>query len=130
MCDVMVRSGDQDVLIVAAGCMVGTAVEVSRLLLDRGVGVTVVDPRWVLPVPTAVVDLARTHGRVVTIEDHGRAGGFGSAVTSALVDAGVTTPVQVHAIEQRFPVHCKRDVLLARSGLTAPAIAGGVPRSH
>ncbi len=129
-CDVMVRSGEQDVLIVAVGAMVGTALEAARLLLDRGVGVTVVDPRWVLPVPDAVVEMAREHARVVTVEDNGRAGGFGSAVTSALVDAGVSTPVRVHALHQHFPEHCKRDVLLARSGLTAPAIADAVHHSH
>ena len=122
----MVRSGEQDVLLVAAGAMVGTAVEAARLLLDSGVGVTVVDPRWVLPVAPEVVELAREHGLVVTVEDNGRAGGFGAAVTSALVDAGVTTPVQVHAIEQQFPEHCKRDVLLARSGLTPAAVADAV----
>ena len=40
--------------------------------------VTVVDPRWVLPVPEVLVDLARGHRLVVTVDDCGRHGGFGS----------------------------------------------------
>ncbi|MBA2639859.1 MAG: 1-deoxy-D-xylulose-5-phosphate synthase [Nocardioidaceae bacterium] len=127
-CDVMVRSGDRDVLLVAAGSMVAAAVEAAGLLLEQGTGVTVVDPRWVLPVDSAVVGLAREHRLVVTVEDSGRAGGFGSAVCAALVDARVGTPVQVHAIDQGFPSHCKRDALLARCGLTPPAVAGAVAR--
>ncbi len=124
--DLMVRSGEPDVLLVAAGAMVATAVEAARLLLDSGVGVSVVDPRWVLPVAPAVVELAREHRLVVTVEDNGRAGGFGAAVTAALVDAEVSTPIQVHAIDQRFPEHCKRDALLARCGLTPAAVAAAV----
>ena len=124
--DVMLRAGTPDVLMLAAGPMVALALEVARLLLDRGVGVTVVDPRWLLPVSDEVVALARDHALVATVEDSGRVGGFGAAVTAALRDLDVDTPVQVHAIDQQFPAHCKRDALLARSGLTAPAVADAV----
>jgi 1-deoxy-D-xylulose-5-phosphate synthase len=106
--------------------MVALALEAARLLLDRGVGMTVVDPRWLLPVSDEVVALARDHSLVATVEDSGRVGGFGAAVTAALRDLDVDTPVQVHAIDQQFPAHCKRDTLLARSGLTAPAVAEAV----
>ncbi len=57
--DVLVRSGAQDVLLVAVGAMAGTCVEVAERLGDQGVGVTVVDPRWVKPVDPALVELAR-----------------------------------------------------------------------
>ncbi|HLK95438.1 MAG TPA: 1-deoxy-D-xylulose-5-phosphate synthase [Nocardioidaceae bacterium] len=124
--DVMVRAGAADVLLVAAGAMVTTAVEASRELLDQGIGVTVVDPRWLFPVAPELVGLARDHALVATLEDSGRSGGFGAAVRNALADAGVATPVQVHAIPQEFPLHCKRDVLLARSGLTPTAVATAV----
>src|SRR5689334_18075190 len=58
--DVLVREGDRDVLIVAVGSMATTAVEVAKRLTDQGIGVTVVDPRWVKPVDPAIVELARS----------------------------------------------------------------------
>ncbi len=57
--DVLVRSGTRDVLIVAAGAMAATAVDVAGRLVAQGIGVTVVDPRWVKPVDPAIVELAR-----------------------------------------------------------------------
>ena len=86
--DILVRTGT-DVLIVGIGSMAATAVDVATRLQDQGFGVTVVDPRWVKPVDPELVELARTHKFVVTIEDNGRAGGCGSAITQALRDAGV-----------------------------------------
>ena len=130
--DVMVRTGPGElaggVLLVGTGSMVQVAVEAARLLADGpdAPPVTVVDPRWVLPVAPAVVELARRHDLVVTVEDNGRSGGFGSAVTAALVDARVDTPIQVHAVPQRFFDHAKRTVLLERVGLSADTIAAAV----
>ena len=56
--DVLVRTGARDVLIVSAGAMAPTCVEVADRLQAQGIGVTVVDPRWVKPVDPALVDLA------------------------------------------------------------------------
>jgi len=134
-CDVMVRlsprtgTNDARVLIVAVGAMVPVAVAAAGLLADSGgagPAVTVVDPRWALPVPAAVVDFARSHDLVVTIEDSGRVGGFGAAVTAALADAGVETPVQVHAVPQEFLAVGKRAAVLERIGLTPHAVAAAV----
>ena len=131
-CDVLVRTGpaaqDGGVLIVGVGPMAQIAAEAAREIADEQptTPVTVVDPRWVLPVPTAVVDLARRHDLVVTVEDNGRAGGFGSAVSHALADAEVGTPIQVHALPQRFLDHAKRPALLQRVGLNSDMIASAV----
>src|SRR3954454_17361785 len=64
-CDVLVRRGDRDVLIVAPGAMAATAVDVADRLTDQGIGVTVVDPRWVKPIDRALVPLAAQHRIVV-----------------------------------------------------------------
>src|SRR3954467_12572183 len=77
-CDVLVRRGDRDVLIVAAGAMVATAVDAAGRLPAQGSGVTVVAPRWVKPIDRALVPLAQQHRLVVTIEDNGRIGGVGA----------------------------------------------------
>ena len=108
----LVRSGDRDVLVVAVGSMATTAVEVAARLTDQGIGVTVVDPRWVKPVDPALIDLAREHRLVVSVEDNGRVGGCGATLLQALNDAGVRTPFRLHGIPQEFLDHAKRDVIL------------------
>ena len=121
--DVLVRSGPRDVLIVAVGSMATTAVEVAERLQAQGIGVTVVDPRWVKPVDPAIVELAREHRLVVSIEDNGEVGGCGAVLLQTLTAAGVRTPFRLHAVPQEFLDHAKRAVILERIGLTAQAIA-------
>jgi 1-deoxy-D-xylulose-5-phosphate synthase len=124
--DVLVRNGPKDVLVVGVGSMAGVAVGVAERLVAQGIGVTVVDPRWVMPVDPALVDLARSHRLVVSIEDNGRVGGVGSLLLQTLNDAGVETPFRLHGIPQEFLDHAKRAVILERIGLTPQAIALGV----
>jgi 1-deoxy-D-xylulose-5-phosphate synthase len=124
--DVLVRSGTKDVLVVGVGSMAAVAVGVAERLVAQGIGVTVVDPRWVLPVDPALVDLAREHRLVVSIEDNGRVGGVGSMLLQTLNDAGVETPFRLHGIPQEFLAHAKRAVILERIGLTPQAIALGI----
>jgi len=115
-----------DVLIVSVGAMARTCLEIGSRLADQGISVTVVDPRWVKPVPTEVVALAATHRLVVTVEDNGRTGGVGSCVTQALQDAGVDTPVHVFGIPQHFLEHAKRGAILSHIGLNAQDISRAV----
>ncbi len=121
--DVLVRDGARDVLVVAVGAMGTVGVEVAERLLAQGVGVTVVDPRWVKPVDPALVELAAGHRLVVSIEDNGIVGGVGSVLLQTLNDAGVKTPVRLHGIPQEFLGHAKRAVILDRVGLSAQAVA-------
>ncbi|MXG88613.1 1-deoxy-D-xylulose-5-phosphate synthase [Nocardioides flavescens] len=121
--DVLVRSGERDVLIVAVGAMAEVAVDVAQRLVAQGIGVTVVDPRWVKPVDAGVVELARTHRFVVSVEDNGEIGGCGAVLLQTLNAAGVTTPFRLHAIPQQFLDHAKRARILERIGLTPQAIA-------
>jgi 1-deoxy-D-xylulose-5-phosphate synthase len=114
---------DHDVLLVGVGAFAGLALDAAGRLADQGIGVTVVDPRWVLPVPSVLVDLARQHRLVVTVEDSGRHGGFGSACAAALRDAGVDVPLRDIGIPQRFLDHASRADVLAELGLTAQDVA-------
>ena len=113
-----------DVLLVAVGAFGATAVAAASRLSAQGIGVTVVDPRWALPVPDAIGALAHGHRWVVTLEDGGRSGGVGAAVTDAL--SGSDVPVTVLALPQEFLEAASRGDLLADLGLTAQAIARGV----
>ncbi len=115
---------DRDVLLVAVGAFGALAVEAAERLGQQGIGVTVVDPRWALPVPPEIGALARQHRLVVTVEDGGRSGGVGAAVTDLLSGSGV--PVQVLAIPQQFLEPAPRGELLGDLGLTARAVARGI----
>jgi 1-deoxy-D-xylulose-5-phosphate synthase len=120
-----VPGGDngRDVLLLGAGPMAVTCVEVAKRLHDHGIGVTVVDPRWLKPVDQAVVAEARTHRLVAVVEDNGRAGGFGDAVARLLRDADVDTPVKTYGLDQEFLTHGSRDEILAAAGLTPQHLA-------
>ena len=124
--DVLVRTGEADVLVVAVGSMASMAIEVAGRLVAQGIGVTVVDPRWVKPVDPAVVELARQHRLVVSVEDNGRIGGCGAVLLQTLNQAGVTTPFRLHAIPQEFLDHAKRPAILERIGLTPQALARSI----
>ncbi len=121
--DVLVRSGRREVLVVAVGSMAGVGVDVAERLSAQGIGVTVIDPRWVKPVDPALVKLAADHRLVVTIEDNGVIGGVGAVLLQTLSAAGVDTPVRLHGIPQEFLDHAKRAVILERVGLSAQTIA-------
>ncbi|RSS66700.1 1-deoxy-D-xylulose-5-phosphate synthase [Streptomyces sp. WAC06614] len=112
-----------DVLIVSVGAFAPMCLEVADLLDKQGISATVVDPRWVKPVDEALAPLAERHRVVVTVEDNGRTGGVGSAVSQALRDAGVDVPLRDFGIPQRFLDHAPRKEILAEVGLTAPDIA-------
>lgn len=124
--DVLLRNGRREVLIVGVGSMASTAYDVGQRLVAQGIGVTVVDPRWVKPVDPALVDLARDHSLVVHVEDNGIVGGCGSVLLQTLNEAGVSTPVRLHGIPQEFLDHAKRDVILERIGLDAQGLARGI----
>jgi 1-deoxy-D-xylulose-5-phosphate synthase len=124
--DVLVRSGRREVLVVAVGAMAAVGVEVADRLVAQGIGVTVVDPRWVKPVDPALVELAREHQLVVSLEDNGEIGGCGAVLLQTLNAAGVTTPFRLHAVPQRFLRHAKRPAILEQIGLTSQALARGI----
>jgi 1-deoxy-D-xylulose-5-phosphate synthase len=115
--DLLHHSGEADVLMVTIGAMAPTGLEVAARLADQGIGVSVVDPRWVKPVDAALPALAAAHRMVATIEDNGRVGGVGSAISQALRDAGVFTPLRNYGLPQRFLDHGKRAEVLADAGL-------------
>ena len=124
--DVLVRDGARDVLILGVGSMAAVSVDVAARLADQGIGVTVVDPRWVKPWDPTVVELARDHRLVVCVEDNGRVGGCGSTLLQLLNDERVDTPFRQYGIPQEFLDHAKREAILERIGLTAQALARGI----
>ena len=124
--DVLFESSAKDVLIVAVGSFAATAIETAKLLAAQGIGATVIDPRWVLPVAQSVVELARDHRLVVTIEDSVRVGGVGTRIRQELRAQEIDTGLHEVGIPAEFLEHAEREEILERLGLTAKAIARDV----
>lgn len=121
--DVLRRTESPRVLIVGYGELVRLGLEVADRLAAQGIGVTVVDPVWAMPVDPALVDLARDHELVITIEDNGVVGGCGSRLAQELRQSDVSTPLREFGIEQQFLDHGSRAEVLERIGLTPQRIA-------
>ncbi|MBB3752345.1 1-deoxy-D-xylulose-5-phosphate synthase [Mycolicibacterium sp. BK634] len=124
--DVLARPTEglgNDVLLVAVGSFAPMALKVAQRLRNQGIGVTVVDPRWVIPVPDAVVPLAKSHKLVVTMEDNGVRGGVGSMVSATLRAAEIDIPCRDIAVPQQFLDHAGRGEVLEDIGLTEQNIA-------
>ncbi|MEU0687352.1 1-deoxy-D-xylulose-5-phosphate synthase [Streptomyces uncialis] len=124
------RSGPLDVLLVPAGPLASAALEAAVLLEDQGLGVTVADPRWVLPVNAALPAHAARHRLVVTIEDALRTGGMGTALAQVCQDLAVLAPVITLGLPTAFVPQGPRAVLLAEAGLDGPGIVAAVLAAH
>ncbi|WP_409330961.1 1-deoxy-D-xylulose-5-phosphate synthase [Trujillonella humicola] len=121
--DVMRRGERRDVLLVAVGSMVPMCLAVAERAADHGVDVTVVDPRWVLPVSDDLATLAAGYRLVVTVEDGGRAGGVGTTLSQVLQDRQCDVPVRTLGLPQQFFDHGSRGQVLADAGLTEQDVA-------
>ena len=120
--DVLREAPHKDVLIVTIGAMATLGLEVAERLAAQGIGATVVDPRWFVPVPQSVIDLADQHRIVVTIEDGIRVAGIGTRIRQDMRAAGVDTALNELGLPAEFLAHGSREEVLARIGLTAQNI--------
>jgi len=121
--DVLHESSAKDVLILTVGAMAETGIQVAKMLSDQGIGSTVVDPRWVIPVPKSIVKMAADHRLVVTIEDGIRVGGIGTRVRQDLRAAQIDTALSEIGLPDEFLEHASRNEILERVGLTAQSIS-------
>ena len=124
--DVLLEAAHKDVLIVAIGSFAQLGLEVAARLAQQGIGATVVDPRWVVPVPTSIIEMARDHRLVITLEDGVRVGGIGTRIRQDLRSAGVDTAVDELGLPDEVIDHATREEILAEAGLTAQDIARDV----
>ncbi|MET4637124.1 1-deoxy-D-xylulose-5-phosphate synthase [Mycetocola sp. 2940] len=124
--DVLREEGSRDVLIVAVGPMARLGLDVADRLATAGVGVTVLDPRWVVPVAPSIVELAGSHRLVITIEDGLRVGGIGTRIRQELRKAGVDTGVDELGLPDEFLQHATREQILEDAGLTVERITADI----
>lgn len=121
--DVLHEAPSKDVLLVSVGAMAQTALKVADLLAAQGIGATVIDPRWVVPVAKSVVEMSAQHRLVVSIEDGIKVGGVGTRIRQDLRAAQVDTALNEVGLPDEFLEHASRDEILERVGLTAQSIA-------
>jgi 1-deoxy-D-xylulose-5-phosphate synthase len=121
--DVLREAAHRDVLIVTVGPMAALGLQVAERLEAQGIGATVVDPRWVVPVPESILAMAADHRIVVSIEDGVRVGGIGTRIRQDLRAAGIDTAVTELGLPDEFLPHGSREELLEIVGLNPQKIA-------
>ena len=121
--DILRRDESGDVLLISVGALAPLCLDVAERVAAQGLGVTVVDPRWVLPVDAGLPALCSAHELVVVVEDGVVAGGIGSAVSRALRSRGIDVPVCDIALPHQFLVQGRRADVLAGAGLSAQEVA-------
>ena len=124
--EVIYQAPSKDVLIVSIGSMAPVAMKVAQLLADQGIGATVVDPGWVIPVPQTVINLARDHRLVVTIEDGIKVGGVGTRIRQDLREAQIDTALTEIGLPDEFLDHATRQQIFDSVGLDPQTIARDV----
>ncbi len=121
--DILLESAAKDVLLVPVGSMATTALEVAALLAAQGIGATVIDPRWMVPVAPSVIELSAKHRLVVSIEDGVKVGGIGTRIRQSLRAAQIDTPLNELGLPDEFLEHASRSEILRQVGLDAKTIA-------
>ncbi len=121
--DVLFESPAKDVLLVAVGPMAGMALAIADLLAAQGIGATVIDPRWVVPVPTSVIELSAKHRLVVSLEDGVKVGGIGTRIRQDLRTAQIDTALNEIGLPDEFLAAASRGEIFEEIGLTAQNIA-------
>jgi 1-deoxy-D-xylulose-5-phosphate synthase len=122
----ILRQGDH-VLLLAYGSMVYPAMQVAGILSEHGIEATVVNARFAKPLDTELIlPLAQELGRVVTFEEGCLAGGFGSAVLEALMEAGIAVPVTRLGVPDLLVEHATPDESKADLALTPVQMADRV----
>ncbi|MFH0959185.1 MAG: 1-deoxy-D-xylulose-5-phosphate synthase [Pseudomonadota bacterium] len=119
----VVRHGT-DLAIIALGSMLSAALQASDMLLATGVSAAVVNPRFVKPLDRdLIVNLAKSTGKLLIVEEGVLSGGFGSAVLELLGDEGLDNVKVVRmGIPDEFVEHGTREELLSDYGLTPEGI--------
>ena len=124
--DVLYRGESADVLLVSVGALAHVAVEAASQAYREGVGVTVIDPRWVKPLPVSLITMAQRYKSVVVLEDGIRHGGIASTISEMFRDAGLMVPIHSIGVPLEFIEHSKRSEVLNDLGITAQNITRSV----
>ena len=114
---------EQDIALLAEGSMVQTAVDVRRALRDLGYGCSLINMRFIKPLDeTMLIQAAKDHRLIVTMEENVRSGGMGDKVLECLSDIGSDIPVLTIALPDEYVEHGNVDLLKKETGIDAESI--------
>ena len=124
-CGELLREG-KDVLLLPVGNRVYPALEAAAGLAKLGVDAAVINPRFIKPLDNELIGKwAEICGRVVTIEDNVKKGGFGSAVLQMLHELHLTLPARTLGYGNRFIDQAPQEILWKNAGIDAAGIIQG-----
>ena len=121
--DVLYRGESADVLLISIGSMAAIAVEAASQAYREGVGVTVIDPRWVKPLPASLISMADRYKSIVVLEDGIKHGGIASAISEQCREAGLNIAIHSIGVPLEFIEHSRRSEILEDLGITAQKIS-------
>ena len=124
--DVLYRGESADVLLISVGAMAPIAVEAASMAYREGVGVTVIDPRWVKPLPTSLITMAQRYKSVVVLEDGIKHGGIASSISEMFREENLTVPIHSIGVPLEFIEHSKRSEIMNDLGMSAQNIARNI----
>ncbi|MGA2094528.1 MAG: transketolase C-terminal domain-containing protein, partial [Sedimentisphaerales bacterium] len=127
-----VRSGGTGTkaTIISYGSVLIEAIEAGKLLEQDGIEVNVINARFAAPLDSSIIEVLKQGRPVVTVEDHGSAGGFGSSVLESAAgrihgfEPGCA--VRILGVPRRFIRHDSRTNQLMEAGINADKIAEAV----
>ena len=121
------RKGD-DVVILAVGSMVNTALMASEVMSKKGVEATVVNARFIKPIDKGMLEeIAKTSKKIFTVEEGIATGGFGSAVLEFYEQETMTdVKVRCLALPDEFIEHGEREELLRKYHFTPDELAATI----
>jgi 1-deoxy-D-xylulose-5-phosphate synthase len=121
------RSKHSAVAVVTYGNVLTEALKAASLLAEEKIAIDVVNGRFAAPVDDKIISLLERRKRIVTVEDHAVACGFGSAVLELAAEKGYSTKsIRLLGAPRRFIGHNSRDVQLMEAGANADKIAEAV----
>ena len=117
--DILYRGESADILLVSVGAMAPIAVDAAAQAYREGVGVTVVDPRWIKPLPvTSLLTMAQRYSRIVVLEDGIKHAGVASSISELLRENNINMPLHSIGVPLEFIEHSKRAEIMEDLGIT------------
>lgn len=121
---------DRQIVLVAVGSMVKTALYVRSTLVEKGYGCSIINARFVKPIDTEIIDEAlKNHTLIVTMEENVASGGFGEKVRDYLGSVGSNTKLVNITIPDEYVEHGNVDILRKEVGIDAETITDRIVRA-
>jgi transketolase len=118
----VLRQG-RDIALISAGIMVREATRAADLLAEKGVSASVVNMGCLKPIDSDLVrEMGTTHRAILTVENHSKIGGLGSAVAEVLAESALSVKFRMAAINDVFSEGASLSYLLEKHDLNATSL--------